>query len=285
MTVDPGGMTARKRRHIDVCLSDAVGYHLTTGLERYRLPYNALTQTRLEDVDLSINFLGKRLRAPVLVGAMTGGSELSGVINRNLAAAAQRLDIEMMVGSQRIMLDSTLGEQAAASFAVRDVAPDILLFGNIGLSQLSKAAVPDIAKALDRVGADDLAVHTNPLQEAIQHNGYTDFSGSLARLRDVAGELRCPTLLKEVGHGIGARAVAELMRLSGELPVAAIDVAGAGGTSWSRVEQLVRYGGATRTWLTGVFRPHKRSWRCVRRCRTSRWSLPVASAPAWMRPR
>lgn len=83
---------------------------------------------------------------------MTGGAELSGVINRNLAAAAQRLDIGMMVGSQRIMLDSTLGEQAAASFAVRDVAPDTLLFGNIGLSQLSKAAVPDIAKALDRVG-------------------------------------------------------------------------------------------------------------------------------------
>ena len=111
----------------------------------------------------------------------------------------------MMVGSQRIMLDSTFGEQAAASFAVRDAAPDILLFGNIGLSQLSKAAVPDIAKALDRVGADDLAVHTNPLQEAIQHNGYSDFSGSLARLRDVAGELRCPTLLKEVDHGIGTR--------------------------------------------------------------------------------
>ena len=105
----------------------------------------------------------------------------------------------MMVGSQRIMLDSTLGEQAAASFAVRDAAPDILLFGNIGLSQLSKAAVPDIAKALE-VGADALAVHTNPLQEAIQHNGDTDFSGSLARLRDVAGELRYPTLLKEVDH-------------------------------------------------------------------------------------
>ena len=111
----------------------------------------------------------------------------------------------MMVGSQRIMLDSTLGEQAAASFAVRDAAPDILLFGNIGLTA-EQGRPPDIAKALDRVGADDLAVHTNPLQKAIQHNGDTDFSGSLARLRDVAGELRCPTLLKEVRHGIGARA-------------------------------------------------------------------------------
>jgi len=243
MTVDPGGITGRKRRHIDVCLTEPVGYDgVTTGLERYRLPYNALTQTRLEDVDLSTNFLGKRLRAPVLIGAMTGGAELSATINRNLAAAAQRLDIAMMLGSQRIMLDSALGEQAAASFAVRDVAPDVLLFGNIGLAQLSKAAALGIAKALDRVGADALAVHTNPLQEAIQHDGDTDFSGSLARLRDVAGELRYPILLKEVGHGIGASAVAELMRLPGELPVAAIDVAGAGGTSWSRVEQLVRYG-------------------------------------------
>ena len=243
MTLDPGGMTARKRRHIDVCLTEEVGYHgVTTGLQRYRLPYNALTQTRLEDVDLRTSFLGKCLRAPVLVGAMTGGAELSATINRNLAAAAQRRGIGMMLGSQRIMLDSALGEQAAASFAVRDVAPDVLLFGNIGLSQLSKAAAGDIAKALDRVGADAVAVHTNPLQEAIQRDGDTDFSGSLARLRDVAGELRYPILLKEVGHGIGAAAVAELMRLPGELPVAAIDVAGAGGTSWSRVEQLVRHG-------------------------------------------
>ena len=243
MTVDPDGMSARKRRHIDVCLTDEVSYHgVTTGLERYRLPYNALTQTRLEDVDLRTLFLSKRLRAPVLVGAMTGGAELSARINRNLAAAAQRLGIGMMLGSQRIMLDSALGEQAATSFAVRDVAPDVLLLGNIGLAQLSKAAAGDIAKALDRVGADALAVHTNPLQEAMQRDGDTDFSGSLARLHDVAGELRYPILLKEVGHGIGAAAVAELMRLPGELAVAAIDVAGAGGTSWSRVEQLVRYG-------------------------------------------
>lgn len=244
MTGDPGGISARKRRHIDVCLTEDVGYHgVTTGLERYRLPYHALTQTRLEDVDLGTSFLGARLRAPVLVGAMTGGAELSATINRNLAAAAQQLGIGMMLGSQRIMLDSALGERAAASFAVREVAPDVLLFGNIGLSQLSKAAVGDIAKVLDRVGADVLAVHTNPLQEAMQCDGDTDFCGSLARLRDVAGELRYPILLKEVGHGIGAAAVAELLRLPGELPVAAIDVAGAGGTSWSRVEQLVRYGG------------------------------------------
>ncbi|OBA79949.1 type 2 isopentenyl-diphosphate Delta-isomerase [Mycobacterium sp. 1164966.3] len=243
MADDRGELTTRKLRHIDVCLDGDVGYQgLTTGLERYRLPYNALTQTSLDDIELSVEFFGARLRAPVLVGAMTGGAELSGTINRNLAIAAQRLGIGMMLGSQRIMLDSAQGERAAASFAVRDVAPEVLLFGNIGLSQLTKDAVPDIVRALDRVGANALAVHTNPLQEAMQRNGDTDFGGSLDRLHDVTAMLGYPVLLKEVGHGIGAAAVAELLGYTGEPPVAGIDVAGAGGTSWSRVEQLVRYG-------------------------------------------
>jgi isopentenyl-diphosphate Delta-isomerase len=215
---------------------------VTTGLERYRLPYNAMTQTSLAHIDLSTHFLGAPLRAPVLVGAMTGGAELSKTINKNLAEAAQLLGIGMMLGSQRIMLDSALGERAASSFAVRDVAPDVLLFGNIGLAQLTTAAVQDISNALKRVGADALAVHTNPLQEAVQRNGDGDFSGSLGRLHEVAAALEYPILLKEVGHGIGTSAVTELTSQSGELPVAAIDVAGAGGTSWSRVEQLVRYG-------------------------------------------
>ncbi|NTY58077.1 type 2 isopentenyl-diphosphate Delta-isomerase [Mycolicibacterium sphagni] len=233
----------RKRRHIEVCLDGDVGYHgVTTGLERYRLPYNALTQTCLDDVDLSTEFLGSRLRAPVLVGAMTGGAELSGVINRNLATAAQRLGIGMMLGSQRVMLSSAMSERAATSFVVRDVAPDVLLVGNIGLAQLTKESVPDIASALERVGANALAVHTNPLQEAMQDSGNTDCTGSLDRLHEVVSMLDCPVLLKEVGHGIGASAVVELLRQTGESPVAAIDVAGAGGTSWNRVEQLVRYG-------------------------------------------
>lgn len=243
MTAEQTELVIRKRRHIDVCRDEDVGFRtVTTGLERYQLPYNALTQTNLDDVDLSTDFLGARLRAPVLVGAMTGGAELSGTINRNLAAAAQRLGIGMMLGSQRIMLDGERGEGAAASFMVRDVAPDVLLIGNIGVSQFTKDALPDIVSALDRIEANALAVHTNPLQEAMQHDGDTDFSGSIDRLHDVTAMLDYPVLLKEVGHGIGAGAVAELLRRTGAPPVAAIDVAGAGGTSWSRVEQLVRYG-------------------------------------------
>jgi isopentenyl-diphosphate Delta-isomerase len=232
----PNGMETRKRRHIDVCLNQPVEYQsVTTGLERYRLPYNALTQTNLDSVSLSVDFLGKHLRAPVLIGSMTGGAELSGIINRNLAAAAQQLGIGMMLGSQRIMLDSEL---ATRSFTVRDVAPDVLLIGNIGLAQLSGSVLTPLAGVLDRIGADALAVHTNPLQEAMQHRGDTDFTGSIARLRDVAGAVGYPVLLKEVGHGIGATAAAELL----DCPIAAVDVAGAGGTSWARVEQFVRYG-------------------------------------------
>jgi isopentenyl-diphosphate delta-isomerase len=229
-------METRKRRHIDVCLSEAVDYQtVTTGLERYRLPYNALTQTNLGNVDLATDFLGARLHAPVLIGSMTGGAELSGTINRNLAVAAQQLGIGMMLGSQRIMLDN---DSASTSFSVRDVAPDVLLIGNIGLAQLDELMVPDLVKALDHVGANALAVHTNPLQEAMQHEGDTDFSGSVARLRDIARSIDYPVILKEVGHGIGAAAAAELV----DCPIAAVDVAGAGGTSWARVEQYVRYG-------------------------------------------
>lgn len=219
-----------------MCLSEAVDYQtVTTGLERYRLPYNALTQTDLASIELAADFLGTRLRAPVLIGPMTGGAELSGTINRNLAEAAQQLGIGMMLGSQRIMLDN---RSASASFRVRDVAPDVLLIGNIGLTQLTPMVVPTLVEALDQVNANAIAVHTNPLQEAMQHKGDTDFSGSIGRLRDIAGTIGYPVILKEVGHGIGAAAAAELS----DAAIAAVDVAGAGGTSWARVEQFVRYG-------------------------------------------
>ena len=145
----------------------------------------------------------------------------------------------MMLGSQRIMLgDDPEARRAAVSFEVRDVAPDILLIGNIGLAQVSDTLAPALERALERVGANAVAVHLNPLQEAMQDNGDTDFTGSLERLARLATELPYPVMVKEVGHGIGAAAAA---RLRG-LPIAAVDVAGAGGTSWARVEQLVRYG-------------------------------------------
>ena len=233
-------MSVRKLRHIDACLTGPVEFEgVTTGFERYRLPYDALTQTNLAAIDLRTRFLGSELAAPVLIGAMTGGAELARTINRNLADAAQKLGIGMMLGSQRIMLDDDpAGNAAAASFEVRDLAPDILLIGNIGLAQVCESLTPRLTSALARVGANAVAVHTNPLQEAMQADGDTDFRGSLEALGRLVGELDYPVMVKEVGHGIGAVAAA---RLRG-LPIAAVDVAGAGGTSWARVEQMVRYG-------------------------------------------
>lgn len=234
------GLVTRKLRHIDACLTGPVDYDgVTTGFERFDLRYNALTQTHLAAIDLSTRFLGVPLQAPLLIGAMTGGADLARTINRNLAAAAQQLGIGMMLGSQRIMLDDVGSDRSASvSFEVRDLAPDILLIGNIGLAQVREGTMPKIAAALGRVGANALAVHINPLQEAMQANGDTDFTGSLQRLGLLAAELDYPVMVKEVGHGIGAAAA---QRLRG-LPIAAIDVAGAGGTSWARVEQIVRYG-------------------------------------------
>lgn len=234
------GMAARKLRHIDACLTGPVEFvGVSTGFEWFTLPYNALTQTSLSAVDLGTEFLGASLKAPVLIGAMTGGAELARTINRNLADAAQKLGVGMMLGSQRIMLDDDrAGNAAAASFEVRDLAPDVLLIGNIGLAQVTDTLAPKLARALARVGANAVAVHINPLQEAMQENGDTDFTGSLDRLARLAEELEYPVLVKEVGHGIGA-AAAERLR---GMRIAAVDVAGAGGTSWARVEQVVRYG-------------------------------------------
>jgi len=233
-------LAARKLRHIDACLTGPVEYQgVTTGFEHYRLPYDALTQTSLTAVDLRTRFLGSELRAPVLIGAMTGGAELARTINRNLADAAQKLGVGMMLGSQRIMLDDDVaGRTAAASFEVRDLAPDVLLIGNIGLAQVCESLTPRLAAALERADANAVAVHINPLQEAMQADGDTDFSGSLEALGRLAEELGYPVMVKEVGHGIGAGAAAQLRGL----PIAAVDVAGAGGTSWARVEQVVRYG-------------------------------------------
>ena len=234
------GLAARKLRHIDACLTGPVEFvGVTTGFEWFDLPYNALTQTSLTAVDLGTEFLGARLKAPVLIGAMTGGAELARTINRNLAGAAQKLGVGMMLGSQRIMLDdSPTGSAAATSFEVRDLAPDALLIGNIGLAQVTEDLGPRLARALARVGANAVAVHLNPLQEAMQENGDTDFTGSLDLLARLAEELDYPVLVKEVGHGIGAAAAERLRGMA----IAAVDVAGAGGTSWARVEQVVRYG-------------------------------------------
>lgn len=226
----------RKRKHLEVCLSEPVEYQtLTTGLEHYRLRYRALPELALDEVDLSTQFLGKLLRAPFLIGAMTGGEERGARINRTLAEAAEHLGLGMMLGSQRVMLERP---QALASFQVRRVAPSTLLVGNLGLVQLNKGyGLEHLEQAVSLVGADALALHLNPLQEATQ-GGDTDFRGLLGKLRSLLPRVPFPVMLKEVGHGIGREVAQQLL----DLPIAALDVAGAGGTCWAKVEEWVRFG-------------------------------------------
>jgi isopentenyl-diphosphate Delta-isomerase len=234
---DGAALPTRKGRHLEICLTRQVEYATRrTGFEALDLPYRALPETDLERIDTSVTFLGRRLRAPLLVGAMTGGVERAGVINRHLAEAAARVGVGMMLGSQRVMLERP---ETRASFQVRDVAPDVLLVGNLGVAQLLRGyGVREARAAVELVGADALAFHTNPLQEALQVGGDGDFRGVRERLRAVVGEVGAPVLLKEVGHGISG----DVARSLAGIPLAAIDVAGAGGTSWAKVEDLVRYG-------------------------------------------
>ncbi|AFZ68351.1 type 2 isopentenyl-diphosphate Delta-isomerase [Deinococcus peraridilitoris] len=256
----PAELSQRKLRHIDACLSDEVLYHTkTAGFEGVGWPYHALPEVNLDEIDLSVTFLGKRLRAPLLIGAMTGGAARSGLINRNLALAAQELGIGMMLGSQRVMLEQP---EVQPSFQVRTHAPDILLIGNLGAVQLLLGyGEREITRAIDTVNADALALHVNPLQEAFQAGGDTNWRGIRKRLGEVVPRVGYPLLLKEVGHGLGAGTARQLTGI----PFAALDVAGAGGTNWAKVEDLVRHGRVTRPELAEVGIPTVQSLREVRR--------------------
>lgn len=233
---DPGDaqVSERKDHHLDLCLDEDVGSAgLATGLGGYTLEYDALPELDLDDVDLGVTVLGKQLRAPIIIGAMTGGTARAGEVNRRLARAAARVGVGMALGSQRAML---VKPELEGSFVVRDRAPDLpLLFANVGAVQLNYGVTAaDVQRLVDAVGADALNFHLNPLQEAIQPEGDTRFSGLADKLRQVIDSLSVPVLAKEVGAGIGARAATKLAAL----PLAGVEAAGVGGTSWAKVESF-----------------------------------------------
>lgn len=221
----------RKKEHLEICLdTDSVTSASGTGLDRYRFVHNALPELDLDEIDLSATFLGKRLNAPILISSMTGGFDLARKVNRNLAAAAQVLGIAMGVGSQRVAIEEPT---AAHSFQVRDIAPDILLLGNLGAVQLNYGyTVEHCRRAVEMIGADALILHLNVLQEAMQPEGNRNFSGLTEKIAAVCRELKVPVVAKEVGNGISVD-VAKRLHGAG---IAAIDVAGKGGTAWSAVE-------------------------------------------------
>jgi isopentenyl-diphosphate Delta-isomerase len=233
----PGGkkpLTAtqrRKKEHLELCLDPPfVADPKGTGLDKYSFVHNALPEIDIDEIDLGTNFLGKRLKAPLLISSMTGGFDMARKVNRNLAAAAQSLGLAMGVGSQRVAIEEP---SAADSFQVRDLAPDILLLGNVGAVQLNYGyGVEQCRKAVAMIGADGLILHLNVLQEAVQPEGNRNFKGLARRIAEVCRELGVPVVAKEVGFGISADAALRLEQAG----VKAIDVAGRGGTSWYAVE-------------------------------------------------
>jgi isopentenyl-diphosphate Delta-isomerase len=226
------GTAARKRDHLRLALEGDVGFaSLRTGLDALRVEPRALPERDLADVDLSTSLLGVRLASPLLVSCMTGGVSEAGSVNRALAVAAQEHGVAMGLGSGRVVLEDPA---AAASFAVRDVAPDVLLLANLGAVQLHRYDAGDCATLVERCGADALVLHLNAVQEAVQPGGDTDFAGLTARIAEVCAALEVPVVVKEVGFGLSAADV----RVLCEAGVAAVDVAGAGGTNWARLEGL-----------------------------------------------
>jgi isopentenyl-diphosphate delta-isomerase len=229
---EPVDHVQRKQDHLRIVTEEAVGARgVTTGLERYRLVHRALPELDLGSINTSTRFLGHELRAPFLISGMTGGVERGAEINRRLAAAAQAVGCAMGVGSQRVALEDP---SLAPTFRVRDVAPDILLFANLGAVQLNYGYGPDhCRRAVEMIAADALVLHVNPLQEALQVGGNTNWSGLLRAIASVCALLEVPVIVKEVGWGISA----DVARQFVDAGVAAIDVGGAGGTSWSEVER------------------------------------------------
>lgn len=232
MRDDPLETSQRKIEHIMIAKREDVDLsRIESWFDQVRLLHNALPDASLEDVDLSWRFLGYTLGAPFIIEGMTGGHEAATPINRALAEAAQSKGVAIGVGSQRAALrDDDLVKTYSV---VREVASDVPVIANLGISHVIGRDGPDNAKmAVEMIDADALAIHLNPLQEIIQPEGSPSFSGSLIAIRDVVRELDVPVIVKEVGSGI-SREVASALKSIG---VSIVDVAGEGGTSWSLIE-------------------------------------------------
>jgi isopentenyl-diphosphate delta-isomerase len=221
----------RKADHIRICLNEDVQFNqITNGLERYRFTHCCLPEINRHEIDISTGFLGKTLGAPLLISSMTGGTQQAQTINFRLAEVAQTYQLAMGVGSQRVAVENP---QVADTFAVRSLAPDILLLANLGAVQLNYSyGLDECLRVVELLAADALILHLNPLQECIQTNGDTNFRGLLDKIHKLCCKLPVPVIAKEVGNGISAPMTQKLL----DAGVSAIDVAGAGGTSWAKVE-------------------------------------------------
>lgn len=224
---------SRKRDHVRIVLGEDVqAKGIATGFAAYRMPHEAIPELDLAEIDTAMQFLGKRIEAPLLISSMTGGADDVTAINTALGEAAQTLGLPIGVGSQRAAIrDSKL----AHTYQIRRVAPTIPLLANLGAVQLNYGyGIDECLRAVDMIEADALILHLNALQEAVQPEGNTNFKGLLSKIEQVCRQLPVPVIVKEVGNGISAATAKRLV----ESGVWGIDVAGAGGTSWSEVERF-----------------------------------------------
>ena len=221
----------RKAEHIRICLESDVQFPAqASGFDRYQFVHSCLPELDYQEIDLTTKLLGKQLGAPILISSMTGGTAQAKEINYRLAEVAQEYKLAMGVGSQRVAIEQP---QVADTFQVRRIAPDILLFANLGAVQLNyRYDIEQCLRAVELLEADALILHLNPLQECIQPQGDTNFKGLLDRIATICDRLPVPVIIKEVGNGISAQMAQQLITAG----ASGIDVAGAGGTSWAKVE-------------------------------------------------
>ena len=222
----------RKNDHIRINLDQYIDSSLSVGFDQYRFTHNALPELELSEINLGSTFLGRILNAPLLISSMTGGTQAGEAINIRLAEAAQQTGIAMGVGSQRSELQNSIG---ARKFNIRHYAPSIPLYANLGAVQLNYGfGLDECKKAIINIQGNALILHLNPLQEALQPEGQTNFAGLLKKIEAVCSKIEIPVIVKEVGWGISNTVARRLI----DAGVSCIDVAGAGGTSWALVEKF-----------------------------------------------
>lgn len=222
----------RKLDHIKIVLENDCSFHsISAGFEDVLIFHDSVPEIDFSDVDMSGFFLGKKISAPILIDAITGGFKGAEKINFYLAENAEKHGIAFALGSQRAMLENP---DLSYTYKVRKVAPSIPVIGNIGIANLSRKNISKLDSLVKDIDADALAIHFNPIQEVIQKEGNTDFSNKIEILNEICDVLDVPLIVKEVGHGFSERALKKLNKTK----ISYINIAGAGGTSWSKIEYL-----------------------------------------------